>query len=373
MAKVVDYKLASYNGMLYILGGYDYSLNNGKGGFSNKVYRYSSLTGNWTECISLPEGRIGGKVLQTGDKLVYTLGCTEDHLITDDEDEHVTSDKAPSNWVFNGKAWTVGKAELTPIFADIRYYADDSYCSYEGSVGICRDGLVYINYPAYGYGDTFTYSLTSDGYSTTGFIYSGDLDDMEYASCNGAIAVDDDLYVFSDDDVQKAAGAIKSGLISITAGTYKSGKITGCGKLMPGARYTLKAVPKSGYYTKSLKYAGKESTKGTSKDTRVTLSGRAVKSGKATASWAKYSVKLYSRSKVTLKAGKTFKIRAAITPSAAAKQRTLTYKSSNKKYASVSSKGVIKAYKAGKGKTVTIRILAKGTTGPSTTMTVKIK
>ncbi len=375
MSKVVDYKLASYNGMLYILGGYDYSMNDGKGGFSSKVYRYNSLTGKWTEGIALPEGRIGGKVLQTGDKLVYTLGCTEDCLITGNEDhpDLEMGDKAPSNWVFDGKAWTVGKAELSPMLVGVRYYGDDSYCSYEGDVGICRDGLVYINCPACGYGDTFTYSLTSDRYRTTGYIYTNNLEDIEYASYAGAIAVDDDLYVFSEEDVQKAAGAIKSGLISITAGTYKSGKITGCRKLMPGAKYTLKAVPKAGYYTKSLKYAGRESTKGTSTDKRVTLSGRAVKSGKATASWAKYSVKLYYRSKTTLKAGKTYKIRAAITPGAAAKQRTLTYKSSNKKYASVSSKGVVKAYKAGKGKTVRITICAKGTTSPSRTLTVKIR
>lgn len=73
----------------------------------------------------------------------------------------------------------------------------------------------------------------------------------------------------------------------------------------------------------------------------------------------------------TLKAGKKVKVKATVKTTGKTANKTLTYSSSNKKYATVNSKGMVTAKKAGKGKTVTIT--AKATDGTNKKATVKIK
>lgn len=72
----------------------------------------------------------------------------------------------------------------------------------------------------------------------------------------------------------------------------------------------------------------------------------------------------------TVTAGKKVTVKAKITASKGANKK-LAYSVRNKKYATVSSKGVVKAKKAGKGKTITIT--AKATDGSGKTATLKIK
>lgn len=75
-----------------------------------------------------------------------------------------------------------------------------------------------------------------------------------------------------------------------------------------------------------------------------------------------------SKTKVT--AGKKVTIKATVTPGKDVNKK-LTYKSSNKKYATVNSKGVVTTKKAGKGKTV--KIIATATDGSGKKATIKIK
>ena len=77
-----------------------------------------------------------------------------------------------------------------------------------------------------------------------------------------------------------------------------------------------------------------------------------------------------SATKKTVKAGKTLKIKAVITP-ANATNKKLTWKSNKKKYATVNSKGIVKAKKAGKGHTV--KITATSVSKPKVKGTIKIK
>lgn len=77
-----------------------------------------------------------------------------------------------------------------------------------------------------------------------------------------------------------------------------------------------------------------------------------------------------SATKKTVKAGKSLKIKATITPVKATNKK-LTWKSSKKKYATVNSKGVVKAKKAGKGHTV--KITATSVSNPKVKGTIKIK
>ncbi len=76
--------------------------------------------------------------------------------------------------------------------------------------------------------------------------------------------------------------------------------------------------------------------------------------------------------KVTLKAGSSKKLSVKVLPVSATNKK-LTYKSSNTKYAAVSSTGVVKTKKTGKGKTVTITVTSKDNTKLKKKITVKIK
>lgn len=82
------------------------------------------------------------------------------------------------------------------------------------------------------------------------------------------------------------------------------------------------------------------------------------------------SVKVKAPAK-TVKAGKSLKLKATVKTTGKSVNKTLKWTSSNTKYATVSSKGVVKTKKAGKGKTVTIT--ATSTDGTNKKAKVKIK
>ena len=105
----------------------------------------------------------------------------------------------------------------------------------------------------------------------------------------------------------------------------------------------------------------------------MTATALVTKDVTATAKTAK--LKVSSVRSLTLKRGKAGALKAKIKPAAAAKQWKLTYKSSNKKIATVTAKGVVKASKSkeAKGKTVKIMIKLKGTNKTVKIVKVKIK
>lgn len=76
--------------------------------------------------------------------------------------------------------------------------------------------------------------------------------------------------------------------------------------------------------------------------------------------------------KKTVKAGKTVKITATVTPKKATNKK-LTWTTSNKKYATVTQSGKVKTKKAGKGKTVKITATAKDGSKIKATIKIKIK
>ena len=362
---LTDSKLASYNGSLYLLGG----MNESDDSFSNKVYCYNAAKNTWAAKANLPAGRAGGKVLQTGDKLVYTMGYTA---------ESAETETAPANYIFNGKTWTKQKRTLKPIDPEMTQVSrgEKDYCNISGNVGICKEGLVYIGIPVEDYGDTFIYNVSKDSYTGLAYNYTKDLNDV-YDLYNrekliNGLAVADRIIGCDEEDnlIGIPAGkAIKSGLVNVK-GSIKNGKMKGKGAYMPGTTRTVKAIAKPGYYVKSLKFAGK-SGKAMAKGMKV--SALITKDVKATAKTAK--LKVSSVKSLKLKRGKSGALKAKIKPAAAAKQWKLAYKSSNTKYATVTAKGVVKASKkkAAKGKTVKIMIKLKGTNKTIKTVKVKIK
>lgn len=82
------------------------------------------------------------------------------------------------------------------------------------------------------------------------------------------------------------------------------------------------------------------------------------------------SIKITGKKKV--KAGKKIKLKVKIAPANAA-IKTVQWKSSNKKYATVNKNGVVKAKKAGKGKKVKITAKATDGSGKKKTIVIKIR
>jgi len=113
-------------------------------------------------------------------------------------------------------------------------------------------------------------------------------------------------------------------------------------------------------------YLDGKKVSGKSKTIRVT------KNQTAKATFGKYVTKItLNKTSIKLKDGKTYTLKAKISPSNAT-NKAVTYKSSNTKYATVSSKGVIKTKRAGIGKTVTITVTAKDGSKVKKTCKVKI-
>lgn len=92
-----------------------------------------------------------------------------------------------------------------------------------------------------------------------------------------------------------------------------------------------------------------------------------------TAKWTKIKVKKIKIAGMSkqIAAGKKIKLKVTVTPKTAA-NRTVKWKSSNKKYATVNSKGVVTVKKAGIGKKVTITAIAKDGSGKKATYRIKI-
>ena len=98
---------------------------------------------------------------------------------------------------------------------------------------------------------------------------------------------------------------------------------------------------------------------GVTTNVKVTIMKNAVK-----------KIKLTAKPK-TVKAGKKLTVKAKVTTTGKKVNKTLAWSSSNEKYATVNKKGVVKATKAGAGKTVTIT--AKSTDGTNKKAAIKIK
>ena len=79
------------------------------------------------------------------------------------------------------------------------------------------------------------------------------------------------------------------------------------------------------------------------------------------------SIKL--KAKKTVKAGKSLKVKATVKTTGKKANKTIKWTSSNTKYATVSSKGVVKAKKAGKGRKVKITASATDGSGKKKSVT----
>ena len=337
--KTEEWTLASYNGKIYVIGGYDYSTKEVR----SKVKIYDPVKKIWYNGPTLPEGRASGKAVQSGNSLVYTLGYSSTQKGVKEEDQ-----KCPVNLILQGSKWKKSTKTINPYYYDTVTRNGNKYCKFDSSVGICSYGLVYAGVPAERLGDTYMYSVSGDRYVSTKYIFS---DKLGWDEFTGVMA-GSTLYGYGTDDYAYKA-VISSGLVKVSAPKYSRGIISGANySRLPGTKLKLTARPNKGYYVKSFYLDGKK-INGNTTTIRIT------KNHKATADFGKYVTKLsLNKTSMKLKAGKTAKLTVKIYPSNATNKQ-VTWKSSNTKYATVSSKGVVTAKCAGKGKTVTITAVAK--------------
>lgn len=125
--------------------------------------------------------------------------------------------------------------------------------------------------------------------------------------------------------------------------------------------------------------SGKVTLKKAGAGKKVTITAYATDGSRAKASYTisikKHSLKsiLLKAKNTTIKNGKTTQIKATIKTTGKDANKTLTWSSSNKKYAVVNSKGKVTTKKAGKGKKVKITACATDGTGKKASVTIKIK
>ena len=149
------------------------------------------------------------------------------------------------------------------------------------------------------------------------------------------------MYIASRSDVEVVLQFTADGDISVVCEEPKSYKFNS-----PGGGYVImEGVCDKGFYAKAKSGSAYQKLDA---DPRIKL--YTVKS-KAPSKVSVQSVSL-DRSKRTLKKGKSFKLKATILPTNATNKK-VTWKSSNKKIATVSSKGVVKGIKPGKA-TITV-------------------
>ena len=248
LEKTVDWSLAAYNGKLYFIGGY--SMDKGKKGFTKDVNVYDPVKKSWSDGPAIPEGRAFGHVLQSGSDLVYTLGYSEAQAGLDEEQQ-----LCPNNMIFDGSSWKVSGKTITPLVEGSTVKrGKNTYVEFDGNVGLCKDGIVYIGTPAEDYGDTFTYSIKDDAFNDTGYNYSTQLGEDLY----GGVSVGKEMFAF-DDAYGVWTAPIESGMIKISCGKAKGGKVTGVNRYYnPGDKAKIVAKAKKGFKVKSMKVGSKK-------------------------------------------------------------------------------------------------------------------
>ena len=364
-AKLEGSALAAYNVMIYVIGG----RNKKTGAMEKSVFGYDKEKKQWSKAPGLPEGRYQSVAVQSGNQLILTLGSSG------------KKGEIPKNLVYSDKSknWVKKSASLIPKNKNEEIYT--------ASVGVCRDGLAYVGLNTDGCGNVFRYSVSKDRFeamdyqaffkediigTTVGsrflFMPVTEQEDFEYKNLNSkkmpvqAKAQSDEDDEDYDDSCTVYSYPVTSGLVTVNAKT-KHGTISGKGGYLPGQKVTVK--PKGAKYycykPSTMKAAGKK-VKGSSYTFRIM--------GNVTVSavFKKTVVKL-NKKKLTLRAGGKYRLKAKV--KTVGIKKSVTWKTSKSKYATVSKMGVVKVKKAGRGKTVTI--YAKARDGSRSYAKVKIR
>ena len=212
---------------------------------------YDPKSKKWSSAKGLPEPRAGGKAIQSGNKLIYTLGYSSAMAGKDPVDQ-----RYPVNLIFDGKKWKKSSVKpsvsLDPLVIERTVTRKGKqYITSEASLGLTRGGIVYTGMPAAHYGDAFTYSAGKDRFADTGYNYITDIDAAEMRG----IAVGGSLYGFEDSKMYRMP--VASGLVRVTTSKGKGGSVSGAGSYMPGETVRAAVSSAKNYKIDSLKVNGK--------------------------------------------------------------------------------------------------------------------
>lgn len=355
--------LAAYNGKLYLMGGYDKQKNEAV----TDVYTYDITAKKWGKDVELPEGRFAAKAVQTGNKLVMTLGGG--------------SKKAPKNMIFDGKNWTVSKAEI--ILGDPTYY-EESYKTvtadipqagflpeyYTGDVSAVKGGLIYSNCQAEKYGDIFTYDIATDSYKATDFTMdkifgeqayvAGTLDDKFILITSGKTEYNEALDFYYGGDCEIYEIPVNSANYRVTVkDNMEGGFISGRGLYNAGDSVQMQVALMDNFYLKSMKVDGKSvAIKGNGNNTTYQIAN-INKDILVDVIYGAYVSEIQlDKSELSLLAGNSYQLKTTVLP-AQAGNKAVTYTSSDSKVVTVDSKGKITAKKTAGGKSAVITVRAK--------------
>lgn len=252
LTKTTDYTMAAYNGKLYFLGGYSYE----SADLTDrvKIYDPAKATNSWSDGTPLPEARAHGKALQSGNRLIYTMGWSAPV----ESDSDMENYHCPGNLILNGKQWTRSSMEseknIFPLYyTELVTRGDKKYPVFYGCVSAAKNGLIYTGTLAEDYGDTFVYDVSADACQDTGYQFFTDLNDARILR---GIAVGDTVYGFDGSKVFTVR-ASESALLPIKVEKNTGGTVSGATEVMPGNDAVLKVKAKKGYVIKSIKIDGK--------------------------------------------------------------------------------------------------------------------
>ena len=387
-ANVSNQTLASYNGMLYLIGGYNYSTKEA----ITEIAVYNPASGKWNQSsaklaeMTIPEAQVGGRTMQVGNSLVYYMAAASAlHEASDSDGAYID---VPSFMIYDGEKWNVSGESLKSYSWNEDDLGFGTVYTVNAAVGLVKSGLLIDGVVCDDLGESFIYNAAKDKYTSTGdAINSPAHSNYVGGVINGKMQVLSfdyvpastysetyvvDAYIYSKD--------VSSGMVK--AVSTKTVKLTTAEKsYMPGSKVKVSvSAVKSGYYVASVTLtdgAGHTATFKNNTAKKKSLSIRAA--GNITVKSAK--VLPYAKSVKITGAGTTYKYKAGakthtlklaavISPSKASSQ--VTWSTSNKKYATVDSKGVVTFKKAAIGHTVKITAKAKDGSGKKASVSIKV-
>lgn len=242
LLKRSDWTMAAYNGKLYFLGGYSYD--SSSKGLKTTVNTYNPATGKWGRAASLPEARGFGHAVQTGNRLVYSLGYNK-------------AGTCPKTLIFNGTTWKTASKSIKPFHnTGVVERGNKEYKVYDAAMGACKvggkPGVVFTGLQVADYGDTFRYNLGTGNYSDTGYAFSKELGTENLTG----IAMGS-RFINIDGNENISYVPVKSALVKVKTSKKGKGTVTKTRSYVPGSKAKIKAKAKKGYYVKSIKVGSK--------------------------------------------------------------------------------------------------------------------
>lgn len=344
--KYGDSSLGVYKGKLYLMGGYSA----GADSASDMVRIYDPVTKKWSAGASLPSPRFKSLAFSTGGKLVLIYGGDGKNGV-------------PKTAVFDGKSWAEKSAPPIENSNYMDYLSYDFYDEerdetlhdgyYKAAVGAAKNGLVILTGNCENYGNTIWYNVAADRFTALAYTAKDRSNNTLGASADGKFICLSPKSTMISSSYALSYVPIATECCKVVK-KVKNCTISGGTAYFAGDRVTLTVKPDRNCYFKALYINGKK-VKGRS----YTFAARDAAVIKATAVCGAYvtRVKLNKKS-VKLKVGAKIKLKAKITPKRATNKK-VSWRSSNKKYASVNKKGVVTALKKGCGKTVKIYAAAR--------------